>query len=197
MLETSASETQQWPLYIIDSVDETKLSYFITQLLIFTPLHWLLYVMQSKIKGHLSRDNPNLHWYLSPSLYLLKSYKTSRKKASPRFSLFRICYFYMEEKWACFVESSASDVKKIISNTALESTQSYLIPKVSHLSSNFYFLAKYSFLDNLSAAYIFSWHTCFPKGFIYLIPLPFIDANFLGNFPLIFNWNLHKNKISS
>ena len=93
----------------------------------------------------------------------------------------------MEEKWACFVESSASDVKKIISNTALESTQSYLIPKVSHLSSKLYFLAKYSFLDNFLAAYIFSWHKCFLKGFIYLIPLPSIDENFLGNFPPIFN----------
>ena len=135
---------------------------------------------------------------ICPPVYICwKVTKPAGKKPAQDLSLFRICYFYMEEKWACSVKSSASDVKKIISNTALESTQSYLIPKVSHLSSKLYFLAKYSFLDNLLAAYIFSWHTCFPKGFIYLIPLPFIDENFLGNFPPIFNWNLHKNKISS
>ena len=132
-----------------------------------------------------------------PQFISVEKLQNQQEKSQPKIFAFSYLLLLHGRKWTCSVESCASDVKMIISNTALESTQSYLIPKVSHLSSKLYFLAKYSFLDNLLAAYIFSWHTCFPKGFIYLIPLPFIDANFLGNVPPIFNWNLHKNKISN
>ena len=120
---------------------------------------------------------------ICPPVYICWKVTKPAGKSQPKIFAFSYLLLLHGRKWTCSVESCASDVKMIISNTALESTQSYLIPKVSHLSSKLYFLAKYSFLDNLLAAYIFSWHTCCPKGCIYLIPLPSIDANFLGNFP--------------
>lgn len=77
----------------------------ITHLLIFALCYWLLYITWSKSPNSY-HANPHLHQYYS-SDYLL----------------FHLFLFYMEEKQALFVESSNSDIQKLISIAAPERTR--------------------------------------------------------------------------
>ena len=74
-----------------------------------------------QITGRISRNYP-VCVDICPPIISVKKKQSQRKKAAREFQLF-ILIIYIEEKQTRFVESSNSDIKKLVANAVPESTK--------------------------------------------------------------------------